>query len=64
MSGYVPCACRDCMDIAIGRGYPFSELCNACEEAGCLNYALRANLDYEGGPEFECNRIDAYDDDT
>lgn len=44
--GYVPCACRDCMEIAIGkRG---EALCSECEEAGC-----------EAG-EGECQRDDAY----
>lgn len=40
--GYVPCACRDCMEIAIGaRG---DALCSDCEEAGC-----------EPGAEEECS---------
>lgn len=32
-SGYAPCACRDCFEIAIGDGGP--ALCTECEEAGC-----------------------------
>lgn len=33
-SGYQHCACRDCMEIAIGDdGEP--ALCHECEEAGC-----------------------------
>lgn len=32
-SGYVPCACRDCFEIAITSGGP--ALCSDCEEAGC-----------------------------
>lgn len=31
--GYVPCACRDCMNVAIGkRG---EAMCSDCEEHGC-----------------------------
>ncbi|HET9954119.1 MAG TPA: hypothetical protein VFQ61_06430 [Polyangiaceae bacterium] len=32
-TGYVPCACRDCFEIAIGL--PGEALCSSCEEAGC-----------------------------
>lgn len=31
-SGCKDCACRDCFEIAIGRGRP---LCHACVDAGC-----------------------------
>lgn len=31
-SGYRPCACRDCFEIAIGEP---GALCHACEDAGC-----------------------------
>jgi hypothetical protein len=43
--GYKDCSCRDCFEIAIGRGHP---LCNECAEAGC-----------EGG-ETECQAPGAY----
>lgn len=34
MSGYKPCACRDCFETAIGdEGEP--ALCHECEDAGC-----------------------------
>ena len=33
MSGYMPCACRDCFEPAIGDEPP--TLCWQCEEAGC-----------------------------
>lgn len=34
-TGYCDCACRDCMEIAIGtKGEP-RPLCNLCEESGC-----------------------------
>lgn len=61
-SGYTLCACRDCMDITVSSKWPAPlALCSECEGAGCLNYSTRANLDYEGGREFECQREDAYD---
>lgn len=44
--GYVPCACRDCFDTAIGRAG--KALCGDCDEAGC-----EANNG-------ECRRDDAY----
>lgn len=51
--GYVPCACRDCMEIAIsgGKGKSF---CSGCRDAGCP--------DYQGQPGMsqECQRADAY----
>ena len=35
-SGYTPCACRDCMEVAIGvSGEAY---CHECEEAGCADY--------------------------
>lgn len=43
-SGYVSCACRDCMEIAIGAPGAF---CHECEDAGC-----------EG--ERECQAAEAY----
>ena len=46
--GYVPCACRDCFEVAIGA--PGKALCHECAEAGC-----------EAGAERECQRTDAYD---
>jgi hypothetical protein len=46
-SGYTPCACRDCMDTAIGD--PGNALCHACRDAGCSN---------DG--DAECSRADAY----
>lgn len=32
MSGYLPCACRDCFEIAIGEK---GAMCHECESAGC-----------------------------
>lgn len=31
-AGYVPCGCRDCMEIAVGN---MGALCFMCHEAGC-----------------------------
>lgn len=36
MSGYTPCACRDCKEIAIGE--PGKAYCHECEDAGCPDY--------------------------
>ncbi len=33
-SGYCPCACRDCFEVAIGNG-DGPALCWECEESGC-----------------------------
>lgn len=33
--GYVPCACRDCFEIAIQGDEDEAALCHECEEAGC-----------------------------
>lgn len=48
-SGYRPCACRDCMEIAIGS------YCHECEDAGCS--------DYQGveGMSQECQSEHAYE---
>lgn len=32
LTGYVPCACRDCFEIAIGAA---GAMCHHCEDAGC-----------------------------
>ena len=48
VSGYVPCACRDCFEIAIASGDE-QALCWECEEAGC-----------EAGEETECCVESAY----
>lgn len=42
--GYVPCACRDCFETAIGTP---GALCHECDDAGCA-------------PERECQAADAY----
>jgi hypothetical protein len=53
-SGYVQCACRDCMEIAISSGGKKRAFCSGCRDAGCP--------DYQGQPGMsqECQRPDAY----
>lgn len=46
-SGYVPCACRDCFETAIGE--LGKALCHECDEHGC-----------EAGAEQECCSPNAY----
>lgn len=46
MSGYRPCACRDCFEIAIGE---VGALCSECDKAGC-----------EADAETECDAPGAY----
>ena len=49
--GYTYCACRDCMEIAIGISG--ETMCHACEEAGCeLDSECEAEGAY-GGDEAE-----------
>ncbi len=52
MSGYTPCACETCMDIAISNDHRYA-LCWACKEAGCDAVA--------GSP---CARTDFEDEQT
>lgn len=58
-SGYTPCACRDCMDVAGSGDVSKPELCSECREAGCVGIAP-----YNEGVQFcttyECQRDDAY----
>lgn len=59
-SGYRPCACRYCMEIAIGEPGAF---CHECDDAGCPGYQGQAGMSQEcqapgayGGD--ECGRIE------
>lgn len=64
-SGYTPCACRDCMDIAMSSDMTKPELCSECKDAGCEAYpAALAVVDYAITPAtcFDCQRDDAYSD--
>ena len=58
-TGYRPCACRDCMEIAIGgRG----AMCHECEDAGCngdrecLAAGAYGGEDEPAPPSSECRR--------
>lgn len=56
MSGYIPCACRDCMDIAIGEP---GALCNECQDASCIPIVeWREPIQFASS--YECQRDDAY----
>lgn len=58
MSGYVPCGCRDCFDLAISAFDDAPALCLQCKDAGCeLSYQFYVTG--EGGS--DCQREDAYD---
>lgn len=46
-SGYTPCACRDCFDIAISDDWTVPDLCWACEEAGCDSDGECVRTDFE-----------------
>lgn len=47
-SGYCPCKCRDCFEIAIADDTDEGAFCSECEEAGCAE-------------DSECGREDAYE---
>ena len=45
-SGYVPCKCRDCMEIAISSdGRP--SYCLECQDANCADYQNVAGMSQE-----------------
>lgn len=48
-SGYVPCACRDCFDVAISKDPKLAALCWACDAVGCSDLS-----------DGDCCRDDAY----
>lgn len=58
MSGYTPCACRDCMDITVSSDTSKPELCSECKEAGCEDYAER-DAGVADAWRWECQREDA-----
>jgi hypothetical protein len=64
-SGYTPCACRDCMDIAVSSDWTKSELCLPCKGEGCEPFRP-GDSDYESLPGHmrECQREDAYGDEV
>lgn len=62
MSGCTPCACRDCMDVAMSSDIANPELCGLCEEAGCEPLPMTP---FPGMlTMFNCQREDAYEDDV
>jgi hypothetical protein len=59
MSGYTPCACRDCTDITVSSDTSKPELCTECTEAGCVAIApYNDGIQYCSA--YECQREDAY----
>jgi hypothetical protein len=54
-NGYRPCACRDCMETAIGEP---GALCLDCEEHGCEVWPGEGNE--ERGTRYDCESPDAY----
>ncbi len=43
-SSYCPCACRDCVEIAIGKPGSY---CHGCDDAGCPGYQGRPGMSQE-----------------
>lgn len=58
MSGYTPCACRDCMDVTVSSDTSKPELCSECTEAGCVVHEGPEPTVFHPGT--ECLRDDAY----
>jgi len=52
MSGYVYCACRDCMEIVVGEPGDF---CCECIEAGCPDYQGVEGMSQECQKEPDCS---------
>ena len=57
MSGYTPCACRDCMELAISSDVKKPELCHACKRAGCDGGECQAP--YSDDPGMEITSMNA-----
>lgn len=60
MSGYTPCACRDCMDVTVSSDMSKPELCEECIEAGCSPRPDGREPRLYDGQFYECQRDDAY----
>jgi hypothetical protein len=61
-SGYRPCACRDCFEIAIGEPGAY---CHECDDAGCPGYQGQPGMSQEcqapgayGGDDSGCGGYD------
>ncbi len=57
-SGYTPCACRDCMDVAMSSDVTKPELCEACKGADCRDWNSQVGQEHHSW--FTCQRDDAY----
>lgn len=65
MSGYTPCTCRDCFDIAISDDDARADaLCWACKEAGCEPASARVAFGLRIPVYCLCQRADAYGGDV
>lgn len=62
MSGYTPCACRDCMDVTISSNTTEPELCAECAEAGCTSHSSLPGFISGYGLGYECQRADTYEE--
>ncbi len=47
-SGYTPCKCRDCMEIAISDDMASPDYCNACEGVCGPEFAFSSECQAEG----------------
>lgn len=60
-SGYTPCRCRDCMEIAVSSDMRKPQFCSACKKAGCEDggECRAVSEDDEGLEEFQRGIYDA-----
>lgn len=61
ISGYTPCACRDCPDVTVSADMSAPELCDACKGADCTAHASMPDFITGYGLGNECQRVDAYE---
>lgn len=58
-SGYTPCACRDCMDVAVSSDVSKPEPCSACCKAGCEPWKTSDTPEVTWyGTTYDCQRDD------
>ena len=62
MSGYTPCGCHDCFDVAISNDVNSPDLCGECERAGCTNHHGRPSFLTVYGMYNECQRWEDAED--
>lgn len=53
VSGYAPCDCRDCFEVAIASPGDEPVLCWACREAGCDGGECKVDSAYDAA-DFAC----------